>query len=209
MLKASLSDYSDLCMLPKVTVTVAGARADEIKKQVTFKKYALFGSCISQINNTQIDNAEYLDIVNSMYNLIENSTNHAKASWVAHRCFKCNITDSESFKFKAVITDRTPADGNTKGVEIAVRLKYLSNFWTTLEVHNNLKLLQQLNSGFKRTIKWKKYLAKDLVQTQSQNLNYMLNTSFQGVNRIFVSSLEKKKQKKACKILPSKDRSKR
>ena len=80
MLKASLSDYRDLCMLPKVTVTVAGARADEIKKQVTFKKYALFGSCISQINNTQIDNAEYLDIVNSMYNLIENSNNHAKAS---------------------------------------------------------------------------------------------------------------------------------
>lgn len=66
-------------------------------------------------------------------------------------------------------------------------------------MHNNLKLLQQLNSGFKRTIKWKKYLAKDPVQTQNQNLNYMLNTSFQGVNRIFVSSLEKKNRKKPAR----------
>ena len=68
MLKASLSDYSDLCMLPKVTVTVAGARADEIKKQVTFKKYALFGSCISQINNTLVDNTSDFDIRMPMYN---------------------------------------------------------------------------------------------------------------------------------------------
>ena len=56
-----------------------------------------------------------------------------------------------------------------------------------------------MNSGFKRTIKWKKYLAKDPVQTQNQNLNYMLNTSFQGVNRIFVSSLEKKNRKKPAR----------
>ena len=45
-----------------------------------------------------------------------------------------NITQSESFKFKIKITGKTPAAGNTKDVEIAVPLKYLSNFWRTLEM---------------------------------------------------------------------------
>ena len=45
-----------------------------------------------------------------------------------------NLTDSESFKSKIKITGNTPADGNTKDVEIIVPLKYLSNFWRTLEM---------------------------------------------------------------------------
>ena len=45
-----------------------------------------------------------------------------------------NLVDSESFKSKIKITGNTPADGNTKDVEIIVPLKYLSNFWRTLEM---------------------------------------------------------------------------
>ena len=45
-----------------------------------------------------------------------------------------NITQSESFKSKIKITGKTPAAGNTKDVEIIVPLKYLSNFWRTLEM---------------------------------------------------------------------------
>ena len=45
-----------------------------------------------------------------------------------------NITQSESFKFKIKITGKTPAAGNRKDVEIGVSLKYLSNFWRTLEM---------------------------------------------------------------------------
>ena len=45
-----------------------------------------------------------------------------------------NITQCESFKFKIEITEKTPAAGNTKDVGIAVPLKYLSNFWRTLEM---------------------------------------------------------------------------
>ena len=41
---------------------------------------------------------------------------------------------SKSFKFKIKITGKTPAAGNTKDVEIIVPLKYLSNFWRTLEM---------------------------------------------------------------------------
>ena len=45
-----------------------------------------------------------------------------------------NFADSESFKSKVRITGNTPVDGNTKDVEIIVLLKYLSNFWRTLEI---------------------------------------------------------------------------
>ena len=49
-------------------------------KNVIFKNCAPFTNCISKINNTQIDNAEYIDIVMSMYNLIEYSDNYSKTS---------------------------------------------------------------------------------------------------------------------------------
>ena len=45
-----------------------------------------------------------------------------------------NIMQSESFKSKITITGKTPADGNTKNVEMIVPLKHLSNFWRTLEM---------------------------------------------------------------------------
>ena len=45
-----------------------------------------------------------------------------------------NITQFKSFKFKIKITGKTPAAGNTKDDEVAVPLKYLRNFWRTLEM---------------------------------------------------------------------------
>ena len=45
-----------------------------------------------------------------------------------------NLADSESFKSKVNITGKTPADRNTKTVERIVPIKYLSNFWRTLEM---------------------------------------------------------------------------
>ena len=57
-----------------------GAAANNTNKKVIFKNCALFTSCISKINNTQIDNAEYIDIVMRMYNLIECSDNYSKTS---------------------------------------------------------------------------------------------------------------------------------
>ena len=44
------------------------------------------------------------------------------------------MTQSQSFKSKIKITGKTPADGNMKDVEVMVPLKYLSNFWRTLEM---------------------------------------------------------------------------
>ena len=58
----------------------AAIQADERDKGVAFKNCALFTNCISEIDNTQIDNAKYIDIVMPMYNLIEYSDNYSKTS---------------------------------------------------------------------------------------------------------------------------------
>ena len=87
MLKSSLCDYSDAYILVKgkITITRAGDDAaarqtDERDKGVAFKNCAPFTNCISEINNTQVDNAKDIDIVMSMYTLIEYCDNYAKTT---------------------------------------------------------------------------------------------------------------------------------
>ena len=73
-----------------------------------------------------------------MYNLIEYSDNYSKTSGSLWQYYKDeltdNLADSGSFKSKVKITRSTPAGGSTKDVKIIVPLKYLSNFWRTLEM---------------------------------------------------------------------------
>ena len=115
---------------------LAARQADERDKGVTFKNCPPFTKCISRINNTDIDTAQDIDIVMPMYNLIEHSDNYSKTSGGLWKYYKDepnnNMTDSELFKSKVKIRGKTPADGNTKYVEIIVPLKYLSNFSRTL-----------------------------------------------------------------------------
>ena len=78
MLRSSLWDYSDAYILVKGNISVnnnagAGATANNIGKKVIFENCAPFTNCISKINNTQKDNAEYIDLVMPVYNLIEYS----------------------------------------------------------------------------------------------------------------------------------------
>ena len=149
MLRSSLCDYSDAFILVKETVSVNNtetvAAPTNTNKKVIFKHCAPFTNCISKINNTQIDNAEYIDIVMPTYNLIEYSDNYSKTSGSLWQYCKeipavkddCNIVDfnranaTDSFIFKTKITDQTAAEVN---VEIMVPLKYLSYFWRTLEI---------------------------------------------------------------------------
>ena len=132
------------------------------------------------------------------------------------------------------ITGNTPADVNTKDVEMIVPLKYLSNFWRTLEIllincevnlilgwsstcvitnsagagkftiidtklyvlvvtlstQDNTKLLQQLKSGFKRTINWNKYQSDPKTYARKRYLNDLVDPIFQEINRLFVLSFE-------------------
>ena len=146
MLRPSLCDYGDADILVKGNITVdnnaaAGAAANNRNKKVIFKDCAPFTNCISKINNTQIDNAEYIDIVMPMYNLIEYSDNYSKTSgsvWQYSKEIKAvdNVEDivdfnganaTGSFNFKTKITGQTDNNGRID-VGIMVPLKYLSNF---------------------------------------------------------------------------------
>ena len=152
MLKSSLCDYSDACILVKGTISVNntaadGAAANNTNKKVIFENCTPFTNCISEINNTQVDNAKEIDIVMPMYNLIEYSDNYAKTTGSLWQYCKDiparnanNIIEeftggntTDSFNFKVKITGQTGNNG-TKDVEIMVPLKYLSNFWRTLEM---------------------------------------------------------------------------
>ena len=142
MLRSSLCDYSDAYILVKGNITVNntaadGAAANNTNKKVIFKNCAPFTNCISKINNTDIDNSKYIDIVMPMYNLIDYSDNYSKTSGILWQYCKDipainddeNIVsfdgnnDSDSFKFKAKITGQTNDDGGINGVEIMVPLK--------------------------------------------------------------------------------------
>ena len=70
---SNLSDYSDAYILVKGTITVANTAASDSdtnnpNKEVIFKNCAPFSNCISRINNTQIDDIQYIDVVMPMYN---------------------------------------------------------------------------------------------------------------------------------------------
>ena len=60
----------------------------------------------------------------------------------------------------------------------------------TLSAENDNKLLEQLKTGFKRTIKWNKYRSEMCNQTKNNNLNYLIDPTFTNVNRLFVLSFE-------------------
>ena len=105
----------------KITITGPGAdaaarQADERDKEVIFKHCAPFINCETEINNAEIDNAKYIDIVIPMSNLIEYSDNYSKTSgslWEYYRDEpNDNLTDSESFKSEMKITGKIPNNGN-------------------------------------------------------------------------------------------------
>ena len=78
-------DYSNAYILVKENITVnntavVDAAANDTNKKLIFKKFAPFTRCISKINNTEKDNAQFIDIVMPMYDLIEYSENYSKTS---------------------------------------------------------------------------------------------------------------------------------
>ena len=111
-----------------------------------FKNYAPFTNCISGINNTQVDDAQDMDIVMQMYNLIKYIDTYSKTSWSLWQNYReepaldnnlsiidfpANDNDNILFKFKQKITEQTE---NRKDAEIIVPLKHLITFWRTLEI---------------------------------------------------------------------------
>ena len=150
-LRSSLCDYGDAHILVSATITVTNTAvaADPYnRKNIIIKNCAPLTNCISEINNSKIDNARDIDMVMSKYNLIEHSDNYSKipgSLWNYYReesflnaagaiaDFPANNKNSASFKFITKIAGRIGND-DTKNVKIRVPLKYLSNFWRTLEM---------------------------------------------------------------------------
>ena len=162
-----------------------------------------------------------------------------------HNAINISIRNSKSFDYKTEITGNLDAGEDEKeDVTIAIPLKYLGNFWRSLDIplinceitfiwykecvlvdrahrgppvaaissptdakfeitdcklyvpivtlstENDNKLLEQLKSGFRRTIKWNKYMSQISNQNKNNNLNYLIDTTFSNVNRLFVLFFE-------------------
>ena len=80
MLKSRLCDYSDAYILVSGTITINAKRLDERNKGIIFQNCAPFTDCISEVNNTQIDNVKDLDVMMPIYNSIEYNNNCSKIS---------------------------------------------------------------------------------------------------------------------------------
>ena len=157
--KSNLCDYSDAYILVIGDIKATGG---DTNTRVAFKNCAPFTKCITHINDEDIDGANNIDIIMPMNNLIEYSYNYSDTSgslWQFKRDESPvtnagnpdnnSVDNSTSFKYKSSsIGESTTVDGNRvfKNVKIAVPLKYLSNFWISLEMpFINCKIHFELN----------------------------------------------------------------
>ena len=201
MLKSSLCDYSDAYILVKGTISVnntaaqGAATANNTNKKVIFKNCAPFTNCISEINNTQIDNAKDIDIVMPMYNLIEYSDNYAKTTgrlWQYCNDIPAQNNNNQiivfedltdSFNFKVKFTGQTGNNG-TKDVEIMVPLKYLSN--------RNLEM-PLINCEVNLILTWSSTCVLVATNVQNQNATFAITVTKLYVPVVTLSTQENNK----------------
>ena len=266
MLRSNLCDYSDTYILVKGTITItapgvnnnANNIRDKRNRPVILKNNAPFVSCITRINGELIEDADDLDIVMSMYNLLEYSKNYRKTIGSLYNYYRDELSDdaddnnfdnikvvnSNTFKYKNKITGNTyNVDAGAQGygvnknvtqeVELAIPLKYIGSFWralnipliscevslelkwdkncvitsleqrdigatlgitdcklyvpaVTLSKDDEIKLLTNLKSGFKREIIWNKYRSQMTTEAINNDLNILIDPTFTNVNRLFV-----------------------
>ena len=148
-IESSLCDYSDAYILVAGNISVKRRNAADTADialgaitQVAFKNCAPFEKCRTEINETFIDETDFVNITMPMYNLIEYSDNYSDTSgslWqfkrdeITNNADVTNYINDSSFKYKASIIGNTENNGTKNGVKIAVPLKYLSNFRRSLE----------------------------------------------------------------------------
>ena len=87
--------------------------------------------------------------------------------------------------------NNSPAIVAPTGLEFQITDTKLYVPVVTLSKENNIKLLEQLKTGFKRTIKWNKYRSQMSIQNNNNNLNYLIDPTFTNVNRLFVLSFKR------------------
>ena len=167
MLRSNLCDYFDVYILVKGTIMVTAPgvnnNANNIRNKrnrpLILKNNAPFVLCITRINGELIEDADDLDIVIPMYNLLEYSRNYRKTIGSLYNYYRDELSDdaddnnfdnikvvnSEAFKYKNKIAGNTynvdagaqGCDVNKNGtqeVELTIPLKYLGNFWRALNI---------------------------------------------------------------------------
>ena len=162
MLRSYLCVYSDVYIVLKGAADLLAAIApknDEAEKDFAFRNNVSFISCMR--------NAEDLDIVMSMYNLLEYSQNYSTTSRRLLGYYRDDIDDvdgnalnGKSFEYEAKIVrnaperpgnegDANPSPVPTLNVEVTIPLKYLDNFWISL-------VLSLINCEIELDLSWKK-----------------------------------------------------
>ena len=163
MLRSDLCDYAEAYIFVNGTITVtANAGANNIRdkrnRKIILKNNAPFVSCITKLSNELIEDAEDLDIVIPMYNLLQYSKNYRKTIGSLYNYYRDeltndgndnfanrNIVNSNAFRYKNKIISNTynvaagaaGYDANKNGtqtIELAIPLKYLGNFWRALNM---------------------------------------------------------------------------
>ena len=152
-LESSLCDYSNAYILVTGNIT---ATPNNAATQVVFKNCAPFEKCRTEVNETFIDEADFINITMPMYNLIEYGVNYSSNSgrlWhfgrdeIINNADVTNDDNASSFKHKASLIGNTENNGTKNGVKTAVPLKYSSNFWRSLE-------MPLINCKVELSLKW-------------------------------------------------------
>ena len=141
MLRSDLCDFRDTYIVVEGGITLEGDNdADKQNKNLAFKNNVPFINCISKINGVKIDNAEDLDVVIPIYNLLEYSENYRKTTGSLLNYYRDEPSNplslnSKSFKYKTSIVGKTQEDNDSlTNTKVVTPLKHLSNFWRALNI---------------------------------------------------------------------------
>ena len=127
-----------------------------------------------------------LKYLSNIWRILDIPLINSKKNLILTRSENCVLTskatrDADS----AVAAINNPTNATFKITDVKLYVPVV-----TLSTENDKTLLEQLRTGFKRTIKWNKYRSEMTNQTQNNNLNYLIDPTFTKVNRLFVLSFE-------------------
>ena len=277
-LRSDLCDFNDAYIVVTGKITAANPNNDNniYDRRLAFKNNASFFSSVLKINNQLVEDAQDLDVVMIMYNLLYYSKNYRKTTgsfWNYYRDEPNSgynndnnartkifypIKNAESFNYKTKLVGKLPNGRNDlENIKIVVPLKHLSKFifgldtllinseiesilkWSqncvltskatrtrkpaetgplvlaevpvtdspsdlklnvtecklyapvvTLQAEYEYKLYEELKAGFSVVIIWNKYRPQMINQPATNNLNYLIDPTFNNADRLFVLSFE-------------------
>ena len=182
VLKPNLCDYADAYILVDGTIRAAGADANT---RLDLKNCAPFTKCNLEINDEHVDTAENLDIIMPMYNLIEYSDNYQDSSATLYQYKRdeppeadtaayLTADNSSSFKYKIKLSGDPVLDGAIakRNVKVVVPLKYLSNFFRSLD-------MPLINCKIRLNLTWKKNAYYQMMLVMLYFLLMIQNYTFQ------------------------------